>query len=201
MSVKWMRRDRTGNQDDREIAGYADRKFRNPFRSDYVSGPNSAAGALRMRRPGSGIFATAGLKGDVRYTGQLRSRMGNRELADVRKIVSGTGRDTRGITRQVPGKEYVTGPSGEKDALKVGKPERDARRGLTVTGDIKTSRGDNSRGRDPSRQMKANETGIQQETGMKRIWKSIFGKAEEDSKKGKSQKPRYDPREIGIWYD
>ena len=189
----------------------SDRSLTNPFKNSWVKHPQADPEALKKRRPDELINLTAGLQKDRT---RLEVPNKNPDLINLNypseKFNSSVVTNIASYSGKESQKDYVKSPAGVENALKVVNPYKAPLRQaqFQVGFRIYNERRELVPGAHPdARFAQLKEDNVKGErsqlSGIKMLWSKTFRKNElqPSSTKQKIRRPRYDPREVGIWYD
>jgi len=187
------------------------KSYGNPFRNNWVKHPQADPDALKKRRPSEGIYLTAGLQKErMRLLAPNKNpdllKLDYRSEKFNRSVVS----DIASYSGKQPQKNYVNSPSGVASALRVVNPYQAPLRPAQFQVGFRLYNEHRAfvPGAHPdARFAQLKEDNVKGErsqlSGIKMLWSKTFRKNElqPSSVKQKIRRPRYDPREVGIWYD
>ena len=173
----------------------------------YVKQPNSADGALKVMKPNKGINAVNGLQVKTK----LPSNYARKPYAssDALKGIQASkyqkdGSAYKGFMTQP---KYVANPNSHNGALRVVAPSKVTYRMADYQGNMKMQRNKTPNLHPDARFAHSGKSntpeGRDTVTGIKLIWAKLFQKNSTvpNHLKEKVERPRYDKREIGLWYD
>ena len=199
--------EKPGDREDRLIAGYADRVRVNPFRNPYIKHPGSDPGAIKKLRPDGDIYAVNGLR---MKKSAVPDRV-NVERTPMNYRVWSIDRSrlalTEGFTGKVRQGKYVHHPMASRDALMVREPDRAFIRTALIQSNVKMRKHHITALHPDAKFAHLKENNVQGEKSLLTGIKMVFDKKlkrnelQPASVKEKVRRPRYDPREIGIWND
>jgi hypothetical protein len=145
------------------------------FGKDYVRNPNASRLSLKASKPSKHIY------------------------------------DVENLQVKVKQYQYVKNNSSDKESLKVREPGKAFGKSTDYQGNIKMQKfalfGTNKKLHPDAQFVKLNKNNVAQEkdalTNFKLWWARLFKKNETQPEhlKDKERKPRYDPKEKGLWYD
>jgi hypothetical protein len=173
----------------------------------YVKQPNSADGALKVIKPNKGINAVAGLQVKTKLPSNYARKP--HASTDALKGIQASkyqqqGNVYRGFIAQP---KYINNPNSDKEALKVIAPAKVNYRIADYQGNIKMQRNKTPNLHPDARFAQSGKSnssyGRDTITGFKLVWSKLFHKNSTvpSNLKEKYERPRYDKREIGLWYD
>ncbi|MBX2961615.1 MAG: hypothetical protein KF687_03830 [Cyclobacteriaceae bacterium] len=180
------------------------------FKKNYVRNPNADALALKKQRPGESTYKVEGLQVKVKekdYSKKPNAADGSLPGIGPTKSSIKASEYARGIKMDW---RYVRNPNSADDALKVREPGKAFAKVTDYQGNIRMKKYELSRNKNlhPDAQfVKTNQNNVKEEksmlTNFKLMWARLFKKSDTqpDHLKEKIQKPRYDKREQGLWYD
>jgi hypothetical protein len=204
---KSLKVEKPGDREDRLIAGYAYRVRVNPFRNPYIKHPDSDPGAIKKLRPDGDIYVVNGLQ---MKKSAVPDRV-NVERTPMNYRVWSIDRSrlalTAGFTGKVRQGKYVHHPMSSRDALMVREPDRAFIRTALIQSNVKMRKHNIPAMHPDAKFAHLKENNVQGEKSLLTGIKMVFDKKlkrnelQPASVKEKVRRPRYDPREIGIWYD
>lgn len=180
------------------------------FKKNYVRNPNSAEEALKKRKPGESTYKVDGLQVKVKekdYSKKPHAADGSLPGVGPSKSSIKASEYARGIKLEW---NYKRNPSSADEALKTREPGKAFARATDYQGNIKMKKYElfAKKNLHPDAQfVKLNKNNVKEEKGLltnfKLLWARWFKKSDTqpDHLKEKIQKPRYDKREQGLWYD
>ncbi|MBX2968608.1 MAG: hypothetical protein KF803_04510 [Cyclobacteriaceae bacterium] len=180
------------------------------FKKNYVRNPNSAEEALKKRKPGESTYKVDGLQVKVKekdYSKKPHAADGSLPGIGPSKSSIKASEYARGIKLEW---NYKRNPSSADEALKTREPGKAFARATDYQGNIKMKKYElfAKKNLHPDAQfVKLNKNNVKEEKGLltnfKLLWARWFKKSDTqpDHLKEKIQKPRYDKREQGLWYD
>ncbi|MFZ9980990.1 MAG: hypothetical protein ACO3FI_03060 [Cyclobacteriaceae bacterium] len=204
---KSLKVEKPGDREDRLIAGYADRVRVNPFRNPYIKHPDSDQGAIKKLRPDANTYAVNGL---LMKRSAVPDRV-NVEHTPMNFRAWSIDRSrlalTEGFTGKVRQGKYIHHPLASRDALMVREPDRAFIRTALIQSNVKMRKHKIPALHPDAKFAHLKEDNVQGEKSLLTGIKMVFDKKlkrnelQPASVKEKVRRPRYDPREIGIWYD
>lgn len=180
------------------------------FKKNYVRNPNSAEEALKKRKPGESTYKVDGLQVKVKqkdYSKKPHAADGSLPGIGPTKSSIKASEYARGIKLEW---NYKRNPSSADEALKTREPGKAFARATDYQGNIKMKKYElfAKKNLHPDAQfVRTNKNNVKEEKGLltnfKLLWARWFKKSDTqpDHLKEKIQKPRYDKREDGLWYD
>jgi hypothetical protein len=173
----------------------------------YVKQPNSADGALKVVKPNKGIKDVAGLQVKTKLSSNYARKP--HASSDALKGIQASkyqkdGSVYKGFMSQP---KYVANPNSHKEALRVVAPSKVNYRIADYQGNVKMQRNKTPNLHPDARFAHSGKSntpeGRDPITGIKLIWAKLFQKNSTvpNHLKEKVERPRYDRREIGLWYD
>jgi hypothetical protein len=180
------------------------------FKKNYVRNPNSAEEALKKRKPGESTYKVDGLQVKVKqkdYSKKPHAADGSLPGIGPTKSSIKASEYARGIKLEW---NYKRNPSSANEALKTREPGKAFARATDYQGNIKMKKYElfAKKNLHPDAQfVRTNKNNVKEEKGLltnfKLLWARWFKKSDTqpDHLKEKIQKPRYDKREDGLWYD
>ncbi len=199
--------EKPGDRADKTIAGYASTKNKNPFRNQWIRGPMSDPVAIKLHRPDDRAFAADGLQIKFRYRDLVHTPMAVGTALPIRGRSLQARNDLQSLNPAKRQNKYVRSDLASRSALKVQEPNRAFIRTALMQTNIKMNKKEFG-GLHPDatflRDKEQNAAGERSvKTGIKMMWAKLFKKDDYQpaSLKAKLKKPRYDSREIGIWYE
>ncbi|MBX2964551.1 MAG: hypothetical protein KF845_00295 [Cyclobacteriaceae bacterium] len=179
-------------------------------KDNYIRNPNSAEEALKKRRPGEATYKVDGLQVKVKekdYSKKPNAADGSLPGVGPSKSSIKASEYARGIKQDW---KYVRNPSSHEEALKTHEPGKAFAKVTDYQGNIKMKKYEffAKKNLHPDAQfVKLNKNNVKEEKGLltnvKLLWARWFKKSDTqpDHLKEKIEKPRYDKREQGLWYD
>ena len=173
----------------------------------YVRAPNSVSESVRVTKPDKNISAVSGLQVKVKmpsnYAKKPHAADGALKGIPASKYAK-EGSTYKGFMKQP---KYVVNTNSSKDALKVISPSKVNYRIADYQGNIKMHKYKSPDMHPDSKFAQSGKSNTSENkdavTGIKLLWAKLFQKndAQPSHLKEKIHKPRYDKREIGLWYD
>ncbi|HRJ31732.1 MAG TPA: hypothetical protein PLV21_11965 [Cyclobacteriaceae bacterium] len=180
------------------------------FKKNYVRNPNADELALKKKRPGESTYKIDGLQVKVKekdYDKKPHAADGSLPGISPSKSSIKASEYARGIKMDW---RYVRNPSSDEDALKVREPGKAFAKVTDYQGNIKMKKYElfaRKKLHPDAQFVKTNQNNVKEEknmlTNFKLFWARLFKKSDTQPEhlKEKIQKPRYDKREQGLWYD
>lgn len=175
----------------------------------WARNKNAHEDALMKRDLGSNFFRPDGLQIRVPSPGYTQNK--NAHDASIMKRKPGSGvYKTNDIYGRVQAYTYKANPSSSRSALRVREPGKAFAKANNYQGNIKMQKFNFLKHPDyhpDSYFVKTNKNNVKEErslfTNIRLTWAKLFRKNETqpESVKEKVRKPRYDRREVGLWYD
>lgn len=175
----------------------------------YKRNKNAAELALLKKKPIGSTLKVGGLTTRLKQPGWARNKNAH-EDALMKRDPSTSVFATGSIYGKVKAYSYRKNPSAASAALRVREPGKAFAKASSYQGNIKMKKFEFLR--KPNYHpdfyfVKTNKNNVKEErnlfTNIKLLWAKWFRKnqTQPDNIKEKTRKPRYDKREIGIWYD
>lgn len=175
----------------------------------WARNKNAHEDALMKRDLGSNFFRPDGLQIRVPSPGYTQNK--NAHDASIMKRKPGSGvYKTNDIYGRIQAYTYKANPSSSRAALRVREPGKAFAKANNYQGNIKMQKFNFLKHPDyhpDSYFVKTNKNNVKEErslfTNIRLTWAKLFRKNETqpESVKEKVRKPRYDRREVGLWYD
>ncbi len=175
----------------------------------YKRNKNAAENALVKRKPLETVYKAGGITTRMKQPGWARNKNAHEDALlkrDPSTSVFATGK----IYGKIRAYSYKSNPSSAREALRVREPGKAFVKASSYQGNIKMKKFDflkNPNYHPDSHFVKNNKNNVKEERGfftnLRLLWAKWFRKnqTQPDAVKEKPRKPRYDKREIGIWYD
>lgn len=175
----------------------------------WARNKNAHEDALLKRDLGRNVAKTDGLQIRVQSPGYTQNK--NAHDASIMKRKPNKGvYQTNAIYGRIEAYSYKANPSSSKSALRVREPGKAFAKASDYQGNIKMQKFNflkHPNYHPDSYFVKTNKNNVKEErslfTNIRLTWAKLFRKNETqpESVKEKVRKPRYDKREIGLWYD
>jgi hypothetical protein len=175
----------------------------------YMRNKNAAEDAIVKRKPSGLVYKAGGITTRVKQPGWARNKNAHEDALlkrDPSISVFATGK----IYGKIKAYSYKSNPSSAREALRVREPGKAFVKASNYQGNIKMKKFDflkNPNYHPDAFFVKNNKNNVKEERGfftnLRLLWAKWFRKnqTQPDAVKEKPRKPRYDKREIGIWYD
>ncbi len=175
----------------------------------YKRNKNAAENAIVKRKPLETVYKAGGITTRINQPGWARNKNAHEDALlkrDPSISVFATGK----IYGKIKAYSYKSNPSSAREALRVREPGKAFVKASNYQGNIKMKKFDflkNPNYHPDAFFVKNNKNNVKEERGfftnLRLLWAKWFRKnqTQPDAVKEKPRKPRYDKREIGIWYD
>lgn len=184
-----------------------DRLTFNPFRNPYVKHPDADSRALKKQRPNENVYAINGLQ--IKKSNEpTRPNINQTPLHfKVWTIDRSRVALTAGLTGKTLQGRYVHHPLSSPMALKVREPNQAFIRTALIQSNIKMRKPNTTKLHPDAQYAHLKNDNVENERSLFTSIKMVFDKKfkrndlQPANVKEKVRRPRYDPREVGIWYD
>ena len=184
-----------------------DRVRVNPFRNPYVHHPEADPRALKKSRPDPDWYAVNGLQMKKPSSPQ-RANVERTEMNfRVWSIDQSRVALTTGLTGKVVQGRYVHHPNSSREALKVLEPNKAFLRTGLVQANTRMRKYEAPALHPDARFVHLREDNVEGERTLFTSIRMVFDKKfkrndlQPANVKEKIRRPRYDPKEVGLWYD
>ncbi len=190
-----------------DFTGHLKRPF---IRKDYVRNDNAAEAAMKKQRPSKTSFNLEQLRVKVKeadYTARNHTPKSTMPGIAPDKNAKKASEFDKGLKQDW---KYIHNPSSAKLAVDVRNPGKAFGSISDYQGNVNMKKQSTVSKKDlhpDARFVKTNKNNVKEErdaaTNFKLFWARLFGKSDTQpsSLKEPVRKPRYDKREIGMWYD
>ncbi len=175
----------------------------------YKQNPNAHDASIMKRKQSKESFLIDNLTIKMKQPGWARNKNAH-EDALLKRDPSQSVFATQNIYGKIRAYEYIRNPSSSQAALKVREPGKAFAKAANYQGNIKMQKFNFLKHPDyhpDAYFVKINKNNVKDErdllTNIRLLWAKVFRKNETQPEniKEKVHKPRYDRREVGLWYD
>ncbi len=181
-------------------------KMRSP---GYTQNKNAHKESIMKRKPSNESFAINNLTAKIKQPGRAKNKNAHTD-ALMKRDPGSTVFAVEKIYGKIKAYNYQSNPSSSREALKVREPGKAFAKAANYQGNIKMQKFNFFKHPDyhpDASFVKTNKNNVKEErdllTNIRLFWAKLFRKSENqpDHLKEKVRKPRYDSREVGLWYD
>jgi hypothetical protein len=175
----------------------------------YVQNKNAHSASIMKRKQSPQSFLVDNLTTKVKQPGWARNKNAHKDALLKRDPGTGVFR-TDEIYGRIKAYTYKGNPSSSKNALHVREPGKAFAKAANYQGNIKMQKFDffkHPNYHPDAAFVKNNKNNVKEERGLitniRLLWAKVFRKNETQPEvvKEKVRKPRYDRRDVGLWYD
>jgi hypothetical protein len=175
----------------------------------YAQNKNAHSESILKRKPSRQTLALNNLTAKVKQPGWVKNKNAHTDALMKRDPGSAVFAVDK-IYGKIKAYNYQSNPSSSRDALKVREPGKAFAKAANYQGNIKMQKFNFFKHPDyhpDASFVKTNKNNVKEErdllTNIRLFWAKLFRKSENqpDHLKEKVRKPRYDNREVGLWYD
>jgi hypothetical protein len=175
----------------------------------YAQNKNASKEAIMKRKPSEQSFAINNLTAKMKQPRWVKNKNAHADALMKRDPGSAVFAASK-IYGKIKAYNYQSNPSGNNEALKVREPGKAFAKAANYQGNIKMQKFNflkHTNYHPDASFVKTNKNNVKEErdllTNIRLFWAKLFRKSENqpDHLKEKVRKPRYDSREVGLWYD